>query len=309
MLTSLVLAGAAVSLAPRAVGTWSRSAEPRVVMPADVFDYMDGAGELYLAYRLSRLEVYEYTSAKEAPILLELYWLLSPDDGYGLLSGDWDGEAVKLDDAWPSQPPRALYGAGLLRAWSDDLYLRILASEETPAAKAAILELGRAVAAGRAVGRPPGIVTALPGTIAGDHGDYRLRPDRVTFLRSPLVLNSTYFIATENLLDLGPAAEAVVATYERPGGSTPEPVRLRALVVRYPTEDAARAALVHFETGYLRRAAAPPGCGVARQVEDGWLACQRDGQRLSFVFQAQDAATATAAVRRLQSSPGGSDER
>ncbi|HXY41792.1 MAG TPA: DUF6599 family protein [Vicinamibacteria bacterium] len=304
MLTSLVLAGAAVSLAPRVVGSWSRPAEPRIVSPAEIFDYMDGGGELYLAYRLSRLEVYEYTSTREAPILLELYWVESSDDGYGLLSGDWDGEAVKLDDAWPAQPTRALYGAGLLRAWSSDLYVRVLATEETAAAKRAVLELGRAVVAGRPVARSPEVVTALPDGVADA---FHLRPDRITFLRSPLVLNSTYFLATANLLDLGPAVEAVVATYERRVGPEAEAARLRVLVVRYPTGHASQAALAHFEAGYLRRpAGAPPG-GSVQQVEDGWLAFARDGRRLSFVFQAKDAATATAAVRRLHPRPGGSD--
>jgi len=86
MLTGLVLAGAAISLAPRAVGAWTRAAEPRVVSPADVFTYMDGAGELYLAYGLVRLEVYEYTSPTEPPITAEIYALRSSDDAYGLLS-------------------------------------------------------------------------------------------------------------------------------------------------------------------------------------------------------------------------------
>jgi len=298
MFRSLILAGAAVSLVPRVVGTWSRPAEPRAIAPAEIFAYMDGAGELYLAYRLARLEVYDYASADETTILLELYWLESPDDGYGLLSGDWGGEAIRLDESWPAQPPRALYGAGLLRVWSDDLYVRILASDDTPAARAAVLELGRAVVAGRRAASPPGLVTALPEAVAGS---YHLRADRVTFLRSPLVLNSVYFLATDNLLDLGPQTEAATAPYERAGGS-PEDARLRLLVVRYPTDDAARQALAHFVSGYLHRrpAADDPqrGRGV-EHVEDGWLAYERHGRELVLVFQAADAATATAVVEQL----------
>jgi hypothetical protein len=128
-------------------------------------------------------------------------------------------------------------------------------------------------------------VTALPEAVAGS---YHLRTDRVTFLRSPLVLNSTYFLATENLLDLGPPAESA---------------RLRALVVRYPTEDAARQALAHFETGYLHRRPAagdPQGGSGVEHVEDGWLAYDRRGRQLALVFQAADAATATAVVGQLQ---------
>ncbi len=296
MFTTLILAGAAVSLVPRTVGAWSRPAEPRVVSPAEIFSYMDGAGELYLAYRLARLDVYEYAAENEDPILLELYWLESPDDGYGLLSGDWEGEAVRLD-AWPAGPARALYGAGLLRAWSDDLYLRVLAGTETPASRAAVLELGRAVVSGRRSPQPPELVTSLPEALAGQ---YRLRADRVTFLRSPLVLNSSYFLATENLLELGPTTEAVTASYERTADSPAR--RLRLLVVRYPSEEAARRALAHFEGGYLHRqdgSEARRGSGVAR-VEDGWLAFELRGRQLALVFQAGDAGTAKTVVGQIQ---------
>jgi hypothetical protein len=300
MFRSLILAGAVVSLVPRVVGTWSRPAQPRTVTPAEIFPYMDGAGELYLAYRLARLEVYEYRSERETAILLELYWLESPDDAYGLLSGDWGGEAIRLDDSWPAQPARALYGAGLLRVWSDDLYVRILASDDTPAARTAVLELGRAVVAGRRAASPPELVRALPEALAGS---YHLRADRVTFLRSSLVLNSIYFLATENLLDLGPETEAATATYERAGGSPPEGARLQVLVVRYPTDGAAREALAHFESGYLRRrpavddAQGEPGI---EHVEDGWLGYERHGRELVLVFRAADAATATAVVGQLK---------
>ncbi len=142
-------------------------------------------------------------------------------------------------------------------------------------------------------------MTALPEAVAGS---YRLRADRVTFLRSPLVLNSVYFLATENLLDLGPETEAATAMYERTGGSSPEAGRLRVLVVRYPTDGAARKALAHFESGYLRRLPraedAQGGRGV-EHVEDGWLGYERHGRELVLVLQAADAATATAVIGEL----------
>src|SRR5512143_3656034 len=142
-------AALAVTPPPTALG-WSRVDPPQVVAPADIFKYMDGAGELYLAYGLVRLEVHEYTSPTEQPITLEVYTLRSADDAYGLLSLDWDGEPAALDSAWPAAPPRALYGSGLLRAWSAEVYLRVMATSETPAARAAVLEIGRGLVAGRA---------------------------------------------------------------------------------------------------------------------------------------------------------------
>jgi hypothetical protein len=208
-----------------------------------------------------------------------------------LLSLDWDGEPVALDTAWPAAPPRALYGSGLLRAWSGDVYVRVMATDDTPAARAAVLEIGRSLLAGRAGGPPPGIVAAMPATLGTGHV---LRADRTAFLRSHLVLNSIYFLGTGNLLDLGPETEAVAASYEKSetGG------RLRVLEVNYPSEATARDALAHFGRSYLRRALASEET-TTEHVEDGWLGCRRHGRQLALVFQADTRATAAAIVEDL----------
>jgi len=43
---------------PTTVGVWSAPAQPRVITGETIFDYMNGAGEMYLAYRFQRLDVY-----------------------------------------------------------------------------------------------------------------------------------------------------------------------------------------------------------------------------------------------------------
>ena len=94
---------------PRSVGAWTQSGGPKFVGPQDIFNYMDGAGEFYLGYRFKRLEVQRYGSADQGEILVELYWMESSDDAYGLLSGDWGGEAVDLPPPTP--------GSSSLRTW------------------------------------------------------------------------------------------------------------------------------------------------------------------------------------------------
>jgi hypothetical protein len=132
---------------PRSVGAWTQSGSPTFVGPQDIFDYMDGGGELYLGYRFKRLEVQPYGSADQGEILVELYWMEFSDDAYGLLSGDWGGEAVDLisptheSSSLTTTGPRALYGAGLLRLWSGNLYARIMADHETKASKSAVQAL------------------------------------------------------------------------------------------------------------------------------------------------------------------------
>ena len=84
---------------PKTVGVWNRAESPRIIGSNNIFKYMNGAGELYLGYRFRHLEVFNYTSADQGNILVELYFMESPDDAFGLLSLDWGGEPVSFDGA------------------------------------------------------------------------------------------------------------------------------------------------------------------------------------------------------------------
>ena len=203
---------------PKTVGVWTRPDTPRVIDSENIFEYMNGAGELYLAYRFDRLEVYEYTADGEKSILVELYYMETSDDAFGLLSLDWGGERVsfsvspaKTSNQSLTSSTRALYGAGLLRVWSDNLYCRIMAFRETPASKQAVLTLGKTIAANRRRPPEPELLKILPLHIGSA---WKLRKDRLSFFRSYLVLNSIYFLSQENILDLDFSTEAVIAPYE-----------------------------------------------------------------------------------------------
>ncbi len=282
---------------PKALGIWTRSDNVRTILPEKIFDYMDGAGELYLGYRFKHLEVAEYSAPAEDQILVELYWMESSDDAFGLLSGDWGGEPVDLGGPararggpeWFSDS-RALYGAGLLRIWSDNLYARIMAYRETASSREAVIRLGRLIVEGRRNLPPPAMVGALPEKTA----DHRLRTDRFCYFRSHLVLNSVYFLGTKNILELDRSAEAVTATYSASAGSA-RPAQL--LLIRYADERSARKALAHFEEAYLPEHGSPApkterGEGRYRKIEDGWLGCQLDGRLVALVFECPDRDTA-----------------
>ncbi|UCC41400.1 MAG: hypothetical protein JSV96_08270, partial [Candidatus Aminicenantes bacterium] len=121
---------------PKTFRAWTRPDSPQLVTAKNIFDYMDGAGELYIGYRFEHLESYEYKAHNQNNILVELYFMKTSDDAFGLLSLDWEGESVELADETvrsnkslkskaeheSSSWPRALYSEGLLRLWSDTIY-------------------------------------------------------------------------------------------------------------------------------------------------------------------------------------------
>ncbi len=272
---------------PSSVGVWSLTGPAKRVEPKAIFNYMDGAGELYLGYRFKALDVYQYKSATQDEILVELYWMETSDDAWGLLSGDWGGEAVELspaDDSGGRHQIRALYGAGLLRAWTGNLYARVLAYQETNDSKQAVLRIGRAIAAGRSQSKPPRLTEVLPPTIGNQ---FSLRADRIVFLRSHLVLNSVYFLSQENLLDPGLECELVAALY-RPEAQTSGAKPVRALLIRYGNEGTAQKALHDFQRVYLSGKPISPGNRGAAAIEDGWVGFILSGRGLGLVFEAPD---------------------
>jgi len=295
---------------PKTVGVWNRLESPRIINSENIFKYMNGAGELYLGYRFRHLEVFDYTSADQGNILVELYFMKSPDDAFGLLSLDWGGEPVLLAGAHTAtskksftSPARALYGGGLLRLWSDDIYTRIMAERETPASKEAVLALGKAIAAGNQNPPEPALVKLLPLEI---DAVWKLRVDRLSFFRSHLVLNSIYYLSHENILDLDLAAEAVSAPYEHIPDSG-DPKRSQFLLVRYENPERARQALYRFHEAYLpgfkkeitaETAADSPSFF---KLEDGWLGYKLIGKHIAIVFECPDSESARAILQKNES--------
>lgn len=306
---------------PNTVGRWVRSDSPRVINAQNIFEYMNGAGELYLGYRFQHMEVLDYTSQDQENILVELYFMETSDDAFGLLSLDWGGEPVsfggsRLNPPDPSLAPsaRALYGGGLLRIWSDNLYVRIMADRETPDSKQAVHTLGEAISANRK--RPPG-----PELLKFLHTDigsgWRLRKDRMSFFRSYLVLNSIYYLSEENILGLDLSAEAIIVPYERiPPSSDSKPILF--LLVKYENHGRARKALSHFHDVYLPEHKKQDMVDSAAKnpnlfkLEDGWLGYRLLGKHIAIVFECPDQESARHIIQKNGSNllkKGGDHER
>ena len=282
---------------PKTIGPWSRPESPRIIDSSNIFKYMNGAGELYLGYRFNHLEVFDYTSENQDNILVELYFMETPDDAFGLLSLDWGGEPVDLNHssknkATHSVAPsnKALYGGGLLRILSDNLYARVMAFRETPSSKQAVLALGKAITANRKSPPEPELLKILPLQIGST---WKLRRDRLSFFRSYLALNSIYYLSHENILDLDLTAEAVTVPYERISSSG-DRKRSQFLLMKYENHERARKALDHFHDAYLPEhkkeftSDSDNNGSSFFKLEDGWLGYELIGKYVAVVFGCPD---------------------
>ncbi|MFC1829508.1 DUF6599 family protein [Thermodesulfobacteriota bacterium] len=293
---------------PKTVGAWSRPDTPRVIDSTNIFAYMNGAGELYLGYRFRYLDVYEYTADQQKSILVELYFMETSNDAFGLLSLDWGGEPMVLNPASATEaspdiapPGRALYGRGLLRIWSDTIYARVMAERETSESREAVLSLGRAIVANQKNEDEPRVLNNLPEKIASD---WTLRRDRIGYFRSHLVLNSLFYLSHQNILDLDLSTEAVTAPYEKISDAA-DRKRSQLLLVKYENPVRAREALNHFHEAYLPEYEKTISENMdvnihCYKIEDGWLGYQLHGRFIALVFGCPDQEVARFFIKQIQ---------
>lgn len=282
---------------PQTLAAWQKPAQPQVITEKTIFDYMDGAGELYIGYQFDHLDVYEYEAPDTEGILVEIYWMGHPDEAFGLLSQDWGGEAVSfftppVDEPQATAPAvHALYGMGLLRLWAETVYARIMAYRETEASKKAVFAIAQAICAGRSASSQPAFLRRIPATRPGG---WKIDSAHVCYFHSMAVLNSKYYISHQNILNLNRETQAAMARFERVENETNKQ-RIHHLALTYPTPEQAREGVLKFGKAYLpdqNIEAIREQHGYVFQIEDGFLGLRLDGPDAVLVFESPTQETA-----------------
>lgn len=217
---------------PEGAGGWVRTGPDKQFAGREIFTYMDGAGELYLAYAFKSLTVREYRNPSQPQIVLELYDMSSPSDAFGVFTLDTDGTPMDVGQG-------CVYSAGLLRFWKDRYFVRVMTQRETPASKAAVLELAEKTSdAISAEGDLPVVVRAVP--------QEGLLKNEIRYFHTTVPLNLHYYLSEHNILGLSKETEVVLARYQL--GSR----KVRVLVCLYPNRQQALNAHRAFAKDYLR---------------------------------------------------------
>ena len=260
---------------PTEIAGWKARDEVETYDRETIFDYIDGAGEVYLMYDFQKVIVRHFTKTEQPNILLELFDMGSSQDAFGIFSHAREGEDQGIGQG-------SEYRGGLLCFWKSKFFVCVSSEQETPEAKQAVEHLARHVAGKiEGTGAEPDILYYLP--------NQGLESNTVRYFHRHTTLNYHYFTASENILKLRPQTEAVLATY-RPSGAY-------LLCIRYPDSQQAREALSSFLTAYIPEA----GESGSAQIEDGkWVAAEQDQAFVMVVFNSPNQAYAQALIRAVE---------
>jgi hypothetical protein len=187
----------------------------------------------------------------------------SSEEAYGIFSFEHQDEEAGIGQG-------SEFGGGLLRFWKGRYFVSVYAEGDSPEVEPAILSLGRAVAESiQVTGPAPKLIDALPDGKAG------LIKKSLRYLHSHVLLNQRFFVATQNILNLNPQTDAVLAQYLREGR------RIHLLLIRYPAEKEAEAALQNFKKTYMPEALDK---AFLRTEDKKWTGAKRQKEFVLIIF-------------------------
>lgn len=268
--------GPLASYIPRTAGPWLSEAD-QVFEAASIFDYIDGAGEVYRSYNMKLLVARRFHKDGKPDLVVDAFDMGSSADAFGVFTHDLDGQDAGIGQG-------SNYKAGLLSFWKDRYFLSVYAEEETPETKALVLDLGRAIAAAiPGVGKRPDLLDLLPA--AG------LEARDVRYFHGSSILNYHHFVADTDILQLNGSDGAVLAPYGTKDG------RSDLLIILYDSE--ARAA--EAEISFLRAAGPSSTPNNMFRADNGrWTAMRIVGWWGAVVFDAGSAEEATARLDAVE---------
>jgi len=251
-----------IELLPDRIDKWIAQTPDRLCDRRTLYDYMDGAAEVYLVYAFAGLVVRKFRRSRGPSIVVELFDMTTSFDAFGVFTNgrDEDQPDAKIGQGAEHRP-------GLLTFWQDRYFVAVRVDAESVdrAADAAAAKLGRVIASAVATPGPlPEVLGYLPtdGLIAHS----------VRYVYRRDALNYHYDLGDRNPLHLGPHTQGVLATYRR------DKARCYVLCVLYPTAALATKARRGFIDGFARGA---DRRGAAKIDADRWTAVATGGRLLA----------------------------
>jgi hypothetical protein len=245
---------------------------PKIYNRENLFDYLDGGAELYLAYDFQKLIVQKYFFSQDAfaqkkTLTVEIFQMHSSLDTYGLFSLDQDGEELNVAQ-------KALYGYGLLKLWKGNYFLRILNIEGTDEAKEMTIKMGEEISEKiKKRGELPPLLSFLP--------EKGFVPKSDRYFHKITILNHLYSLANKNILNLSEKTNAVLSDFK-----IDEQI-LKLLLIEYPDTLQAKKSFSDFNLLYLKKQSMDKR-NIVKVEEGKFVGVELNDKYLCLVFESDD---------------------
>jgi len=264
-------------LLPREIYGWQVKGKDEFYDPQTIFDYINGAGEVYRSYNFKQLLARRFTKDGSPDIVADLFDMETSKDAFGVFTHDLEGE-----DAGVGQG--STYNGGLLSLWKDRFFVSLYSEEETEDTRKALFALGEKVASSiKKEGKKPDIVSFLPSE--------NLAEKSAHYFHNHLILNYHFYVSDENILLLDQETEAALGIYRE------NDEKSYLLVVRYPESNKASQAHKSFMQSYMPDATE---LGLVQTEDLKWTAAKLHQDFIIIIFNAPSRFLAKGIIEKVE---------
>ena len=249
---------------PGQIDGWSLTEKQLLETRQSLYDYIDGGAELYISYGFQSAISCRYIKEGQPEVTAEIFDLGSAPNAFGVYSQTRDMEETDYGQG-------SYYVNGAQFFWKGRYWISLMTSETTEESVKLLLKLAGLIdEVITETGEPPSILSVLPAE--------GLVPGGTLYFHHYIWLNSYYFIAAENILEIDENTPAVLAKYG------PPEERLYLLAIEYPDIAKAEQAFTAFGKHFF-----PEGLNNnCIQLEDKtWMATCLFNHTLVAVFNAR----------------------
>jgi hypothetical protein len=234
---------------PGHIDGWTMTEQLLIDTHDALYDYIDGGAELYISYGFRNAISCRYIKEGQPDVTAEIFNLGSSADAFGIYSQTRDREEMEYGQG-------SYYVSGAQFFWKGKYWVSLITAETTEESEKLLHSLAAYLDEQLAeTGEPPAILFVLPaeGLASGGY----------LYFHHYIWLNSYYFIASENILEVNDSTPAVLAKY-----GTPQ-ARIYLLVIRYPDRSEAEKEFASFGAHFF-----PEGLSdhCIRLEDNTWLA-------------------------------------
>ena len=217
------------SVLPESIDGWISHEKIRTYNRQNIFDYLDGGAELYLAYNMELLISRRYSKNNEADMVIDIFQMKNGADAFGLFSHDYSGNETNIGRG-------SEYESGLLVFWKGNYYVSILSEKETDASKKAVMKIGALISDYIKYDvPPPPIINYFK------HQSLK----KIYYFNTYQCMNFYHFLSDKNILGLNDTTDAGIGEYTVNGNA------VHLLVIMYPELQDASTAYENYFASYM----------------------------------------------------------
>lgn len=249
---------------PEEIDGWVKN-EVKTYNTETLYEYINGGAELYISYGFKDMLSCTYSCENEPDIFVDIFDMRNSFNAFGIFAHF--RETIDSSYGQGSQ-----YTSGNLLFWKDQYFVSILASPETEKSVEALNSMAKYIDSQiKETGAIPTIINLLP--------QVNLIQESIRYFRHYIWLNSFYYVADKNILNINETTEAVLAKYQH------EKQHSILLFVNYENKNEANKAIDNFINQY-----SPELKNYSlQQMEDGsWIGYKIQDKLVSIVFNAPE---------------------